>query len=106
MQAADGIKPQAITTAFWAAVCTTHPLMSPALCSDMDELLTSVSPELVDEFADDFFANRGRKVLHDSKRWRVLDTWIGNPAEHFRYPACCSLQSFSAMKVLTPCRSS
>ncbi len=50
----------------------------------MDELLTSVSPELVDEYADDFFANRGRKTLHDSRRWRVLDTWIGDPAEHFR----------------------
>ncbi len=56
-----------------------------AACSDMDELLTSVSPELVDEFADEFFAKRGRKILHDSRRWRVLDTWIGDPAEHFRY---------------------
>ena len=51
----------------------------------MDELLTSVSPELVDEFADDFFAHRGRKVLHDSRRWRVLDTWIGDPTEHSRH---------------------
>ncbi|KAL0032300.1 hypothetical protein WJX79_003594 [Trebouxia sp. C0005] len=52
--------------------------------SDMDELLTSISPELVDEFADEFFAKRGRRILHDSRRWRVLDTWIGDPAEHFR----------------------
>ena len=66
----------------------------------MDELLTSVSPELVDEFADDFFANRGRKVLHDSKRWRVLDTWIGNPAEHFRYP--CMLQQLKFLHPVSP----
>ena len=51
----------------------------------MDELLTSVSPELVDEFADEFFAKQGRKILHDSRRWRVLDTWNGDPTEHFRY---------------------
>jgi len=51
----------------------------------MDELLTSISPELVDAFAAEFFAKRGRKILHDSRRWRVLDTWIGDPAEHFRY---------------------
>ena len=51
----------------------------------MDELLTSVSPQLVDEFADEFFAKRGRKILHDSRRWRVLDTWNGDPTEHFRY---------------------
>lgn len=50
----------------------------------MKDLLTDVSPELVDEFAQDFFAGRGRKVLHDSKRWRVLDTWIGNPPELHR----------------------
>ena len=53
-------------------------------CSDMEELLTSVSPQLVDEFAEDFFANRGRELLHDSKRWRVLNTWLGDPREHFR----------------------
>ena len=50
----------------------------------MDELLTDVSPELVDEFSSDFFANRGRKVLHDSRRWRVLDTWIGDPPQYYR----------------------
>ena len=54
------------------------------LCSEMDELLTDVSPELVEEFSRDFFDNRGRKILHDSRRWRVLDTWIGDPAQHFR----------------------
>lgn len=54
------------------------------LCSEMDELLTDVSPELVDEFSRDFFDNRGRKILHDSRRWRVLDTWIGDPAQYFR----------------------
>ena len=47
----------------------------------MKELLTDVSPELVEEFSQDFFAGRGRKILHDSKRWRVLDTWIGTPPE-------------------------
>lgn len=50
----------------------------------MDELLTSVSPELVDEFSSDFFANRGRTVLHDSRRWRVLDTWVGDPPVYYR----------------------
>lgn len=54
------------------------------LCSEMAELLTDVSPELVDEFSSDFFANRGRKVLHDSRRWRVLDTWIGDPPQYYR----------------------
>lgn len=52
--------------------------------SDMDELLTSVSPELVDEFSSDFFASRGRTVLHDSRRWRVLDTWVGDPPIYYR----------------------
>ncbi|KAL3156800.1 hypothetical protein ABBQ38_001071 [Trebouxia sp. C0009 RCD-2024] len=51
---------------------------------DMDELLTSVSPELVDEFSSDFFASRGRTVLHDSRRWRVLDTWVGDPPIYYR----------------------
>lgn len=54
------------------------------LCSEMDELLTDVSPELVEEFSRDFFGNRGRKILHDSRRWRVLDTWFGDPAQYFR----------------------
>ena len=63
-------------------------------CSDMEELLTSVSHELVDEFSDGFFASRGRKILHDSKRWRVLDSWSGDPPEHSRQtlttsPPCC-----------------
>lgn len=51
----------------------------------MKELLTDVSPEMVDEFAQDFFAGRGRRVLHDSKRWRVLDTWNGEPPELHRH---------------------
>ena len=50
-------------------------------CSEMSELLTDVSPELVEEFSQDFFAGRGRRILHDSKRWRVLDTWVGTPPE-------------------------
>lgn len=69
-------------------------------CSEMDELLTDVSPELVDEFSSDFFANRGRKVLHDSRRWRVLDTWIGDPPQYYRQAldlnlcsCCCWHQS-------------
>lgn len=70
--------------------------MSLVFCSEMDELLTDISPELVDEFSSDFFANRGRKVLHDSRRWRVLDTWIGDPPQYYRqailvnsYSCCC-----------------
>ena len=57
--------------------------------SDMEELLTSVSPQLVDEFAEDFFANRGRELLHDSKRWRVLNSWVGEPKEYSRFVAQC-----------------
>ena len=53
-------------------------------CSEMKELLTDVSPEIVEEFAQDFFAGRGRRVLHDSKKWRVLDTWSGDPPELHR----------------------
>lgn len=58
--------------------------------SEMKDLLTDVSPELVDEFAHDFFAGRGRKILHDSKRWRVLDSWIGEPPELHRHVQLCS----------------
>ena len=61
----------------------------------MEELLTSVSPQLVDEFAEDFFANRGRELLHDSKRWRVLNTWLGDPGEHYRSATLFTLTSQS-----------
>ena len=66
------------------SVFSAYQCISLMFCSEMDELLTDISPELVDEFSSDFFANRGRKVLHDSRRWRVLDTWIGDPPQYYR----------------------
>lgn len=67
----------------------------------MQELLTDVSPELVEDFAQDFFAGRGRKVLHDSTRWRVLDTWIGNPPELHRQVVCTRLRQKAVLRAVT-----
>ena len=47
------------------------------LCSDMEVLLSSVSPELVQEVSEDFFANNQRTILYDSGRLRVMDTKLG-----------------------------
>ncbi len=48
-------------------------------CRELMELLTEVSPELVEEVAGEFFATNTRTVLHESSRVRVLESHLGSP---------------------------
>ena len=53
-------------------------------CRELIELLTEVSPELMEEVAGEFFAANTRNVLHESKRVRVLESRMGSPPVHSR----------------------
>ena len=53
-------------------------------CRELIELLTEVSPDLVEEVASEFFATNTRTVLHESSRVRVLESHLGSPPVHSR----------------------